>query len=392
MSFFTKTLATKLWLLLLLLASSLAAAVYAWQTGVWQPQTPQLLGAVGVVAGIFLVWFVWQVMWPLETVTEQMQRVLSRKAYTQVTLPPRHDEIGTLTKFFNAVVTSLEQVSTDIVDRQRLAKELGFAAKLQRHLLPKAAPRVPGLDVLVKTKFATEVGGDNFDIIHRPESTLFYVGDATGHGSPASIVMSMVNVLVHTFASSSTDPHAILAQTNRFLHPKLSAAMFMTLAMLRWEHNQKQLFYTGCGHEHILVYRAASQTCEAIKTGGIALGMVPEIEKLVREKSIDLQPNDAVVLYTDGITEAKNAAGEMFGVERLRAAVARHGYQNSARGIFSGISKEFAQFVGQGHVQADDITLLVLKRSADGAEYKLQLDVDTTGLHGAHPPNWDWEE
>lgn len=354
----------------------------------------QLLLILYVFFGILLIFFITHVLQPLQKVTRQMKAVLAGKSYQKIEFKDKIDELSLLAKFFNEVITSLENVSGQITDRKRLKEELSFASKVQTGLMPKKAPHIPGLDVVVKTRSAAEIGGDNFDIIQPPNSktTIMYIGDVTGHGVPAGLVMSMVNVLVHAFASVTKNTRDLLVNVNHCLSPKINATMFMTLIMLRWEHETQKLFYTGCGHEHLLIYRTAKKKCEAIKTGGIALGMVPKIDDIVKEREIRLDPSDTVILFSDGITEAKNSSGEMFGLERLRRLVEEYAFHGKAQAIFEGISKEFSQFVGPGHIQQDDITLLVLKYNFKGirSDKKLALDVSTEGITAIEKPNWEW--
>jgi len=343
-----------------------------------------------VMLAVLLGFFAKHVLLPLRKVMNEVEALLAGENYDKIQLGKKIDEMGTLADFFNSVVGSLEQVSQDIIDRRRLAEELTFASQVQKNLLPKKAPKLSGLDVVVKTRSASEVGGDNFDIIAQEKSTLMYIGDATGHGFPAGLIMSMINLLIDAFAKNSDNPVEILNAANKVLTPKISDRMFMTLVMLRWEYASQRLFFTGCGHEHILIYRAESRNCEAFKSGGIALGMVPDVSKILQEKELKLQPNDTVVLFTDGITEAKNSKGEMYGLDRLRSAVEKFGGQGSAENIFSSISKDFADFVGSGYEQADDITLLVAKYNLKDVKKKtLELNVDTTGLQ-YEKANWQW--
>jgi len=356
--------------------------------------TAQLLGVLSTLAIICAVVFVRHIITPLKYMAHEVREMRAGRAYTPIQLGDRSDELGMIARFFNEVIRTIDTVRDNIHDRERLKAEMTFAVNVQKQLLPKKAPIIPGLDVVVRTRSATEVGGDNFDLITRDNETLMYIGDATGHGFPAGLVMSMVNVLVQAAASMCTSVPEILTQVNKALTPKTTATMFMTLAMLRWEHESQKLFLTGCGHEHILIYRAASQTCEAVKSGGIALGMIPDCSKIINEKELALQPNDTVVLFTDGITEAKGTNGEMYGMERLQAVVQENGGKKSAEHIFSAISKAFAAYVGDGFIQDDDITMLVAKYNFKSVreDSKLHLDVDTSGIVGVGGANWEWEK
>jgi sigma-B regulation protein RsbU (phosphoserine phosphatase) len=353
------------------------------------PTTEGWLVILTIVFGLTGIFLLRHVIQPLEAIAHEVHALRAGKPYKKITLSSI-DEFQALASFFNEITTTIEKVKGDLTDKRRLSDELNFAIKVQQQLLPKKFPRIPGLDILIRTRPATEIGGDSFDVIARETDTVFYIGDATGHGSPAGILMAMVNVLIHTFAGIHATTRDIAVAVNRFLTPKTTATMFMTLILLRWEHATQKLFYTGCGHEHILLYHAESKTCKAIKTGGIALGMTPDISRLAQEKELPLEPGDAAVLFTDGITEAKNPAGEMFGVERLCRIIAEHGGKAGAEPIFDAVSREFAEFAGKDFAQLDDITLLVLKYNFKGVRKTISLSVDTTGIAAYEKPNWSW--
>ena len=121
------------------------------------------------------------------------------------------------------------------------------------------------------------------------------------------------------------------------------------------------MFFSGGGHEHIILFHKKDGTCEARQTGGIALGMVPDISRIVKEEQIPLETGDFVVLYSDGIIEAKNMEGEMFGLKRLQEAVTKYAGTASPEDLFIRISKDFAGFVGDA-IQEDDITLIAIQK------------------------------
>jgi serine phosphatase RsbU (regulator of sigma subunit) len=131
--------------------------------------------------------------------------------------------------------------------------------------------------------------------------------------------------------------------------------------------------FIGCGHEHVVVYRAKTGMVEARVSGGIALGMVKDNSKIVKEIDLPLDTGDIIVLYTDGITEAKNMKGEMFGLERLKNSIALYAGQSDAEGLVQSIAKEFSGFVEE-HLQEDDVTLIAVRRLEDGTLGKSSID------------------
>jgi len=338
--------------------------------------------------------FVLDVVMPMNRVVKQVKNLLTGKNYRRID-PITIDEVGVMTHFFNEITRDLEKISYDIKERRRMSSELDIAAQIQKDVLPKEAPEAPGLDIVAKTRTASEVGGDTFDFVLSPDSNqLFvYVGDVTGHGVPAGLIMMMVDTLVTAMVSRGVDNgRDLVVSTNNLLTPRISSRLFMTSVVLRWDKQAQKMYYTGAGHEHILIYHTKTEKVDSIRSGGIALGMIPDVSKIVQEKEIPLEIGDSVVLYTDGITEAKNKTGEMHSVERLAESLRKHGYRPSAESIFDNLTKDFANFVGE-YVQTDDITMIVIKYvGKEAATSKVKL---TVSAEEAQPERksriWNWE-
>lgn len=298
---------------------------------------------------------------PLKAVFYQMKALLTGHQYKKI-FTTRIDEVGVLAHFFNEVTKNMEKISVDVAEGQRLSKEVSIASDIQRRILPKELPHIPGLSIYGKTRPASEVGGDSFDVIPAPNNnTLIYVGDVTGHGLPAALIMVMVNTTLRTYSEVYANGYDIVLNTNRIIKSRIEPRRFMTLVLLRWNNQEQRLYYTGAGHEHIMLYRKKEGVCDVRKTGGIALGMVPDISKIIREELIPTETGDMVVLYSDGIIEAKNMQGEMFGLNRLKQAIEQYGRTSTVDELFTHISTDFAVFVGE-QIQEDDITLLVIQR------------------------------
>jgi len=166
----------------------------------------------------------------------------------------------------------------------------------------------------------------------------------------------------------------------------------MTAVALRWDKQSHKMYYTGAGHEHVLVYHTKTEKVDSIRSGGIALGMIPDVSKIAQEKEIPLEIGDTIVLYTDGITEAKDRTGIMYGVERLAESLKKNGYRPSAESIFDNVTKDFANFVGE-YVQTDDITMIVIKYlGKDAAVSKVKLTVSTDEAKPERKSRiWNWE-
>lgn len=343
-----------------------------------------------VLLVLILVIFLIDVVKPLNQLTKQVKGLLTGNQYQRIE-PTTIDEIGVFTHFFNEITRDLEKISYDVKERRRMSSELDIAAQIQKNVLPKEAPNLQGLDIVAKTKSAAEVGGDSFDFLTSPDNNqnFIYIGDVTGHGVPAGLIMVMVDTLIHSLvAAGVNNSKDILVNTNTLLTPRIGANLFMTLVMLRWDVNLQKMFYTGAGHEHILIYKAKTEEVQSSRAGGIALGMIPNNSKVIHEKEIPIEVGDVIVLYTDGLTEAKNTTGEMYGIERMSESLKKHGYMPSAESIFDHITKDFSNFVNE-YVQIDDTTMIVMKYVGKDAGTKTKLTI--TADQSVEPDkNWSW--
>ncbi len=313
-----------------------------------------------VILFIFTFYTCYFIVRPLALVLDQMEALIAGKPYKKI-YTARIDEIGVLAHFFNQVTDGFSEISVDMKDRERMIDELAIAASLQRDILPLSSPQVAGLQLVAKNKPASEVGGDVFNFIFSKDKTYIYIGDVTGHGVAAALIMTMATSLISVFADSCSSAYEILVRVNHYIKRHVKKAMYLTMVMLSWDLKLQRLSYVGAGHEHIVVYHAATGECEAILSGGIALGMVPDNSMLIKEQDIVFDEGDFVVLYSDGIIEARNSAGEMYGLDSLKAAVVEFAPQYSAEGVNYHIAKQVSDFT-HGHSQDDDMSLIVIKR------------------------------
>ncbi len=311
---------------------------------------------------------------PLNKVIGEMKALLTGKSYRRI-MTSKRNEIGVLAHFFNEVTRNLENISGDVKSHARLKKELNAAQKIQQDLLPKHAPEIPGLEVTAKTRPASEIGGDTFDFYVQEKRTLMYIGDSTGHGVPAGIVMVMVDTLIETFIDINDKLTDIIINLNKYIKPHLQTTMFMTMLLLEWSPDTKMLKWIGAGHEYLIHVKTDQGEVTAIPSGGIAVGMLPDNTAQVKEQSFVLTENDFVVLYSDGINEAKNVRGEIYGLERFQNFIKAHASkETSAEELFEKIAIDVGRFM-EGHMQEDDMTLIVMKAST---QKKVAQDASTS--------------
>lgn len=271
------------------------------------------------------------------------------------------DEIGYLGETFNKMTEDLEKSLEARVYKERVGKELELARDIQDEIIPKKIPEVAGLDVACGLIPATEVGGDMYDIIPMDVSkTLFYLGDVTGHGVPASMIGAIANALFYSF-SPLKDLKDILANVNRIIKKKKTATMFMTLALMKWDSFASVLSYINAGHEPLYHYVAKRGEIVESQKGGLAIGMVEDISGVTAEHNFALSSGDFVVIYSDGVIEAWKNDTEVYGAERFKMLLNKCGALESASAIRDAIFEDLKVFCN-GYEQKDDITVMVMRK------------------------------
>lgn len=320
------------------------------------------LAVLGMIVGLLLaIFFANRITNPLKKLTES-SGIIAKGDFQHRVAIKTHDELELLGNAFNKMAEDLDKSTKALVYKERVAKELELAQKIQADLIPKDIPKLEGLDISAGLVPAEEIGGDVYDFLKRnDQNTMFYVGDVTGHGVPSGILGSIASAM---FFSEAENPNLknIIVEVNRVIKAKSLANMFLTLCLLNWDNSQKKLTFVNAGHEPILHYSKASNSVSIIKGGGIALGMFPDISKMINEQEISIQPGDSIVLYTDGIPEAWKNEKENFGMDRFQASVQQYGNLENATAIRNSILQSVKEFIGD-YKQMDDITIMVVKRT-----------------------------
>ncbi|MCP3993696.1 MAG: SpoIIE family protein phosphatase, partial [bacterium] len=237
-------------------------------------------------------------------------------------------------RFFEQIIQSNKEISIlneRLKDENlRMTAELDVTRQLQQMLLPtdEELRQVEGLDIAGFMEPAEEVGGDYYDVLQHDGQLKIGIGDVTGHGLESGVVMLMIQTAVRTLLTSDErDPVRFMDILNQILHDntrRMRVDKSMSLTLLDYQLGQKKLNASG-QHEQILVVRQDGWV-EAVDTLdlGFPLGLESGIARFVDETSIELQPGDGIVLYSDGITEAENVEKEFYGIERLCVVVSEH--------------------------------------------------------------------
>lgn len=260
----------------------------------------------------------------------------------------------------NTLQPTLERLQQATRERKRIEQDLRVARTIQQASLPKEVPQLEGWQIAPYYKPAREVGGDFYDFHLLSEGRLGLVtGDATGKGVPAALVMATTCGMLQLAAQAldSSSPGKVLERVNETLLARIPLNMFVTCFYAILETNSGRLSYANAGHD--LPYLWRDGYCQELRARGMPLGLMPGMR--YEEGEVSLKEGNCVLFYSDGLVEAHDPEGEMFGFPRLRARVAEHGQERS---LGDCLLEELYSFVGEGWEQEDDITLLTLKRSA----------------------------
>jgi predicted ester cyclase len=264
--------------------------------------------------------------------------------------------IGTLGLKLRGV--RLEQ---EVHERERVDQELRVARRIQQASLPEEVPTLEGWHISPFYQPAREVGGDFYDFHLLSEGKLgLVVGDATGKGVPAALVMSTTCGMLQAVSQAldSTSPGEVLSRVNETLFARIPPDMFVTCFYAILEPKSGRLVYANAGHD-LPYMRSQGGSCEELRARGMPLGLMPGMS--YEEKEIVLNVGEAALFYSDGLVEAHDSQRVMFGFPRLQGLVAEHGDDEGS--LEDVLLEELYSFVGEGWEQEDDITLLTLRRS-----------------------------
>jgi phosphoserine phosphatase RsbU/P len=235
------------------------------------------------------------------------------------------------------------------------ARELSAALEIQKSLLPHTIPTLRGCELATAWQPVRSVSGDFFNVLQFDERrAAFCIGDVAGKGMPAALVMSNAQALIKAFASAQCEPRDLCGLVNRALSVQLNSGKFVTFFYASYDSATRKLRYTNAGHNAPLLIRHDG-ACVPLQLGGMVLGVFGENK--FEQGEVQLSTGDRVLLYTDGITEVVNAAGEEFGEERLLALLRAHRHLR-AKALQERVIAAVTEFCG-GDFQ-DDATLLVL--------------------------------
>ncbi len=251
------------------------------------------------------------------------------------------------------------QLVEQIKEDERLQRDMEIASRIQMSLLPRYPPQIKGTELVGRCVPAKDVGGDYYDFFTTVNEELgILIADVSGHSVGSALLMAVTRSALRFESLRQESAAAVLAETNRAVYHDLSnAELFITVFYACFNTDSRVLIWANGGHNLPFVWRSSTKECIPLDADGMLIGVLDDVE--YEERRMQLLPGDVMVLYTDGVTEAKNLAGEMFGERRLQDLI-KQNCQRPAREILDTIYNAVYEH-SMGVTQYDDITAIVMK-------------------------------
>jgi sigma-B regulation protein RsbU (phosphoserine phosphatase) len=270
------------------------------------------------------------------------------------------EHLDILTTLASVAAIRVENASLleERINRERMERELELATEIQQRFQPSGPPIVEGYEFQGISFSCFEIGGDYYDFIPRGDGTmLIALGDVSGKGTAAALLMSSLHAAIHGQVAAKTPLDEAIVSVNQYLAENTPANRFVTLFAAELDSATGKLRYINAGHNPPLVGRAGGEV-EQLSSGGLPLGIMPMAEYDVGE--IALNSGDVLVVYSDGVSEANNLAEEEFGLDRLTDVV-KANLKGTASGIRDKVESALSEFTGTAPAN-DDITLVIVKK------------------------------
>jgi len=280
----------------------------------------------------------------------------SRRGVGPFLVPDRR----TLSLFATQAALALENARLHLqaLEKERLEREMNLAAEIQRQILPKGAPVVPGFELAGWYRPARQVGGDYYDLVSRKDGRIgLVVGDVSGKGMPAALMVSTLHSALRLLLDHTPFGPSLLERLNRHIVESSAANKFITMLLAELDPHTGVLHYMNAGHNPGILLRGDG-TVDQLGAGGLPLGLLPEAR--YQSRAVTLEPGDLLCIYSDGITEAESPAEEEFGMGRLIELLRRE-RDRPILELLDEIPRTVGEF-SHGLPQGDDQTLVLLRR------------------------------
>jgi len=269
------------------------------------------------------------------------------------------EDLDILTQASNQAALALQNIKlqSEYLDKKRIDKELEVARNIQKQLMPQEIPHVQGLDIFGESEPCNEVAGDYFDIINMDDgNSVIVVADVSGKGAGAAIIMANLQASIRLGIHLSDKLADFVSRVNDLIHVNTSPSEFITFFMAIWDPKTRVLYYVNAGHNPPLLIDKDNNVTWLGATG-LILGVLPK--QLYEEKYVRINEGDALVIYTDGLDEARNDKEEFYGIERIQNTVIANKHLCSKE-ILIALNQDAALF-SNGVPFQDDVTLIAAK-------------------------------
>lgn len=326
-----------------------------------------IIGLAFGIGGIYLLsdYFVA----PIGRIVERVRKYSSGDIETELPLEGV-EEFFEISKAFNVMISRLRRDHKNIIDRERVAKEIEVAGEIQKTLLPNELPAIPKLKTEAVYRGASRISGDLYDVfeIGRNQYCLL-VADVSGKGIPASLIMSVLRTVIRIYARGKKSSHDILTAVNNYIKNDIPPGIFITIFLAVYDIRNEKLNFVSAGHNPLIYYKKNKQQISLINPPGVPLGMPFEnhndFAARLKQQFIHVDDGDVLFVYSDGITEAMNRGGEKYGLKRLENMF-KHIVVDKAETdpavISESILEDIDGYCGLAD-QADDITFIIVCRA-----------------------------
>jgi PAS domain S-box-containing protein len=295
------------------------------------------------------------------TIDHRIITLSGQERCINLTIVPIDDTDKVLNKMIGTVqdITERVRMNTELLEKERLSKELSIASDIQLGMLPKSSPSLDGWQFAVFYQAARQVGGDFYDFINLPDEKIgLVIADVSGKGMPAALSTALSSAIIRTNALTGGGPIETLVRSNQILHHYFQDSGFVTILFAGLDPSTGSMEIANAGHCYPVWYSSDKKSVNIENTHGMLIGLFPKIS--IEPVTIKLEPGDVILFYTDGLTEAANQCGEYFDGERLLDVFNANAHL-SAEEILNAVVHTWQEFVGD-LPQEDDLTLIIARR------------------------------
>jgi serine phosphatase RsbU (regulator of sigma subunit)/anti-sigma regulatory factor (Ser/Thr protein kinase) len=318
---------------------------------------------------------------PIVRITERVRKFSSGDIETELPLEGV-EEYFEISKALNEMMTRLRRDRENIVERERVAKEIEVAGQIQKTLLPGELPQIPGLQLDAFYRAASRISGDLYDVFQIDKRNYcLLVADVSGKGIPASLIMSVLRTVIRIFAVGKKSSHEILTAVNDYVRNDIPPGIFITIFLAVYDMDTQKLNFVSAGHNPLIYFRKSEGKTHLINPSGVPLGLPladkNEFSRKLHQQSIPVNEGDILFIYTDGVTESMDRTGKKFGINRLLSIfdeqVTRNSYR-TPREISDLILENIDRHCGLA-MQSDDITFItIISGKAEPPESKAEIE------------------